>query len=156
MLQGFLWLSDQGCFTFILFQLMQELKSKDISKTFRKIINKREGITAIGGTSSISSEGTQHSYSGNLPLKIWSLSHGFIQQVSFFIKSKIPFIVIPTVVLCTVEGKITINYNMPSTLKCISISEMSKWKILDSWMKSVSAYYLSGTVHSKEIRDNKK
>uniref|UniRef100_A0A2K6TLC4 Plastin 1 n=1 Tax=Saimiri boliviensis boliviensis TaxID=39432 RepID=A0A2K6TLC4_SAIBB len=43
--------------------LMQELKSKDISKTFRKIINKKEGITAIGGTSSISSEGTQHSYS---------------------------------------------------------------------------------------------
>ncbi|XP_043850653.1 plastin-1 isoform X1 [Dromiciops gliroides] len=42
--------------------LMQELKSKDISKTFRKIINKKEGITAIGGTSSISSEGTQHSY----------------------------------------------------------------------------------------------
>lgn len=47
---------------------MQELKSKDISKTFRKIINKREGITAIGGTSSISSEGTQHSYSGNFQL----------------------------------------------------------------------------------------
>ncbi|XP_012580474.1 PREDICTED: plastin-1 isoform X1 [Condylura cristata] len=43
--------------------LIQELKSKDISKTFRKIINKKEGITAIGGTSSISSEGTQHSYS---------------------------------------------------------------------------------------------
>ncbi|KAM9036449.1 plastin-1 isoform X1 [Sarcophilus harrisii] len=42
--------------------LMQELKSKHISKTFRKIINKREGITAIGGTSAISSEGTQHSY----------------------------------------------------------------------------------------------
>ncbi|XP_068960782.1 plastin-1 [Petaurus breviceps papuanus] len=42
--------------------LMQELKSKDISQTFRKIINKREGITAIGGTSAISSEGTQHSY----------------------------------------------------------------------------------------------
>ncbi|XP_035583751.1 plastin-1 isoform X2 [Zalophus californianus] len=42
--------------------LMQELKSKDISRTFRKTINKREGITAIGGTSSISSEGTQHSY----------------------------------------------------------------------------------------------
>ncbi|XP_074154535.1 plastin-1 [Sminthopsis crassicaudata] len=42
--------------------LMQELKSKDISKTFRKIINKKEGITAIGGTSAISSEGTQHSY----------------------------------------------------------------------------------------------
>ncbi|XP_044525391.1 plastin-1 [Gracilinanus agilis] len=44
--------------------LMQELKSKDISKTFRKIINKKEGITAIGGTSAISSEGTQHSYAG--------------------------------------------------------------------------------------------
>nr|XP_035952230.1 plastin-1 isoform X1 [Halichoerus grypus] len=42
--------------------LMQELKSKDISRTFRKTINRREGITAIGGTSSISSEGTQHSY----------------------------------------------------------------------------------------------
>lgn len=54
-------------FTCTPFQLMQELKSKDISKTFRKIINKREGITAIGGTSSISSEGTQHSYSGMSP-----------------------------------------------------------------------------------------
>nr|XP_010350183.1 plastin-1-like [Saimiri boliviensis boliviensis] len=43
--------------------LMQELKSKDISRAFGKIINKKEGITAIGGTSSISSEGTQHSYS---------------------------------------------------------------------------------------------
>ncbi|XP_009638049.1 plastin-1 isoform X1 [Egretta garzetta] len=43
--------------------IIQELKSKDISKSFRKSINKKEGITAIGGTSAISSEGTQHSYS---------------------------------------------------------------------------------------------
>ncbi|XP_068136881.1 plastin-1 [Hyperolius riggenbachi] len=43
--------------------LAQELKSKDVSRTFRKFINKRQGITAIGGTSSISSQGTQHSYS---------------------------------------------------------------------------------------------
>ncbi|KAM3834427.1 plastin-1 isoform 1-T2 [Vipera latastei] len=43
--------------------VIQELKSKDISKSFRKSINKKLGITAIGGTSSISSEGTQHSYS---------------------------------------------------------------------------------------------
>ncbi|MGH0119837.1 UNVERIFIED_CONTAM: hypothetical protein FKN15_043270 [Acipenser sinensis] len=43
--------------------LCQELKSKEISKSFRKAINKKEGITAIGGTSEISSEGTQHSYS---------------------------------------------------------------------------------------------
>ncbi|NXY81944.1 PLSI protein, partial [Alcedo cyanopectus] len=41
----------------------QELKSKDVSKSFRKSINKKQGITAIGGTSAISSEGTQHSYS---------------------------------------------------------------------------------------------
>lgn len=60
---------------------MQELKSKDISQTFRKIINKREGITAIGGTSSISSEGTQHSYSGNLHST--SDGHWFIQKVSY-------------------------------------------------------------------------
>ncbi|NXD12548.1 PLSI protein, partial [Nothocercus nigrocapillus] len=45
--------------------IIQELKSKDVSKSFRKSINKKQGITAIGGTSSISSEGTQHSYSGN-------------------------------------------------------------------------------------------
>lgn len=64
---------------------MQELKSKDISKTFRKIINKREGITAIGGTSSISSEGTQHSYSGNLPLHIWSFSYQLLSEVLDFI-----------------------------------------------------------------------
>ncbi|MBN3272602.1 PLSI protein, partial [Polyodon spathula] len=43
--------------------LCQELKSKEISKSFRKAINKKMGITAIGGTSEISSEGTQHSYS---------------------------------------------------------------------------------------------
>nr|XP_033814683.1 plastin-1 [Geotrypetes seraphini]XP_033814684.1 plastin-1 [Geotrypetes seraphini] len=43
--------------------VMQELKSKEISNSFRKSINKKEGITAIGGVSAISSEGTQHSYS---------------------------------------------------------------------------------------------
>ncbi|NXT17282.1 PLSI protein, partial [Syrrhaptes paradoxus] len=43
--------------------IIQELKSKEVSKSFRKTINKKQGITAIGGTSAISSEGTQHSYS---------------------------------------------------------------------------------------------
>ncbi|NXN98667.1 PLSI protein, partial [Rhinopomastus cyanomelas] len=43
--------------------IIQELKSKEVSKSFRKSINKKQGITAIGGTSAISSEGTQHSYS---------------------------------------------------------------------------------------------
>nr|XP_005010912.1 plastin-1 [Anas platyrhynchos]XP_012964741.1 plastin-1 [Anas platyrhynchos]XP_012964747.1 plastin-1 [Anas platyrhynchos]XP_027320309.1 plastin-1 [Anas platyrhynchos] len=43
--------------------IIQELKSKDVSKTYRKSINKKLGITALGGTSSISTEGTQHSYS---------------------------------------------------------------------------------------------
>ncbi|XP_032830822.1 plastin-3-like isoform X1 [Petromyzon marinus] len=40
-----------------------ELKSTEIGKTFRKTISKKDGILAIGGTSNISSEGTQHSYS---------------------------------------------------------------------------------------------
>lgn len=35
-----------------------------VAKTFRKAINKKEGICAIGGTSEQSSVGTQHSYSG--------------------------------------------------------------------------------------------
>uniref|UniRef100_A0A803TWW2 Plastin-3 n=1 Tax=Anolis carolinensis TaxID=28377 RepID=A0A803TWW2_ANOCA len=39
------------------------VKSSDIAKTFRKAINRKEGICAIGGTSELSSEGTQHSYS---------------------------------------------------------------------------------------------
>ncbi|XP_077304245.1 plastin-3 isoform X2 [Lithobates pipiens] len=43
--------------------LVQELKSSDIAKTFRKAINRKQGICAIGGTSELSSEGTQHSYS---------------------------------------------------------------------------------------------
>ncbi|XP_067898686.1 plastin-1-like [Heterodontus francisci] len=42
--------------------VFQELKDKEISKTFRKAINKKEGICAIGGLSDRSSEGTQHSY----------------------------------------------------------------------------------------------
>ncbi|XP_053565991.1 plastin-1 [Bombina bombina] len=43
--------------------LIQDLKSKEVSRTFRRSINRRLGITALGGTSSISSQGTQHSYS---------------------------------------------------------------------------------------------
>ncbi|XP_053130255.1 plastin-3 isoform X2 [Hemicordylus capensis] len=45
-------------------QIFQEVKSSDIAKTFRKAINRKEGICALGGTSELSSEGTQHSYSG--------------------------------------------------------------------------------------------
>ncbi|XP_075873776.1 plastin-1 [Nelusetta ayraudi] len=40
----------------------QELKSKELSETFRKTITRRDGIRSFGGMSEISSEGTQHSY----------------------------------------------------------------------------------------------
>ncbi|XP_043927517.1 plastin-2 [Protopterus annectens] len=43
--------------------IFSDLKSGDIAKTFRKAINKKEGITAIGGTSQQYCAGTQHSYS---------------------------------------------------------------------------------------------
>ncbi|XP_054481250.1 plastin-3 [Anoplopoma fimbria] len=43
--------------------IVQELKGSEIAKTFRKVINRKEGILAIGGTSVLSSEGTQHSFS---------------------------------------------------------------------------------------------
>ncbi|XP_062325139.1 plastin-1-like [Osmerus eperlanus] len=43
--------------------IYQELKSKQLSETFRKTITRRDGICSFGGTSNISSEGTQHSYS---------------------------------------------------------------------------------------------
>uniref|UniRef100_A0A1A8L4H1 Plastin-3 n=2 Tax=Nothobranchius TaxID=28779 RepID=A0A1A8L4H1_9TELE len=43
--------------------LIKELKGSQVAKTFRKVINRKEGILAIGGTSELSSEGTQHSYS---------------------------------------------------------------------------------------------
>ncbi|XP_071381144.1 plastin-1 [Centroberyx affinis] len=43
--------------------IYQELKSKEFSETFRKTIARRDGIRSFGGTSGISSEGTQHSYS---------------------------------------------------------------------------------------------
>ncbi|KAG7263546.1 hypothetical protein CRUP_018489 [Coryphaenoides rupestris] len=43
--------------------IYQELKSKELSETFRKTIAKRDGIRSFGGLSGISSEGTQHSYS---------------------------------------------------------------------------------------------
>ena len=45
-------------------QIFQELKNGEIAKSFRKAINRKEGILAIGGTSEQSSEGTQHSFSG--------------------------------------------------------------------------------------------
>ncbi|XP_041807713.1 plastin-3-like [Chelmon rostratus] len=43
--------------------IVQEQRSSEIAKTFRKVINRKEGILAIGGTSVLSSEGTQHSFS---------------------------------------------------------------------------------------------
>ncbi|XP_039992712.1 plastin-1-like [Xiphias gladius] len=43
--------------------IYKELKSKEFSETFRKTIARRDGIRSFGGTSGISSEGTQHSYS---------------------------------------------------------------------------------------------
>uniref|UniRef100_A0A8D3CUQ6 Plastin-1-like n=1 Tax=Scophthalmus maximus TaxID=52904 RepID=A0A8D3CUQ6_SCOMX len=43
--------------------IYQELKSKELSETFRKTITRRDGIRSFGGTSGNSSEGTQHSYS---------------------------------------------------------------------------------------------
>uniref|UniRef100_A0A6Q2YP28 Plastin 1 n=1 Tax=Esox lucius TaxID=8010 RepID=A0A6Q2YP28_ESOLU len=43
--------------------IFQELKSKELSETFKKTIARKEGIQSFGGTSGISSEGTQHSYS---------------------------------------------------------------------------------------------
>uniref|UniRef100_A0A8C7GGK1 Lymphocyte cytosolic protein 1 (L-plastin) n=1 Tax=Oncorhynchus kisutch TaxID=8019 RepID=A0A8C7GGK1_ONCKI len=39
------------------------LKSTEVAKTFKKAINKKEGIYAVAGTSEQSSSGTQHSYS---------------------------------------------------------------------------------------------
>ncbi|KAM3868896.1 plastin-3 isoform 2-T2 [Diretmus argenteus] len=43
--------------------IFQDLKNTDIAKSFRKAINTKKGILAIGGTSELSSEGTQHSFS---------------------------------------------------------------------------------------------
>uniref|UniRef100_A0A4W4FTM1 Plastin-1-like n=1 Tax=Electrophorus electricus TaxID=8005 RepID=A0A4W4FTM1_ELEEL len=39
-----------------------DLRSKEVRETFRKTISRRDGIRSFGGTSGISSEGTQHSY----------------------------------------------------------------------------------------------
>ncbi|KAM4723345.1 plastin-1 isoform 1-T1 [Anableps anableps] len=43
--------------------IYQELKSKKFSETFKKILSRKDGIYSFGGTSGVSCEGTQHSYS---------------------------------------------------------------------------------------------
>uniref|UniRef100_A0A8C4EYN7 Plastin-3 n=1 Tax=Dicentrarchus labrax TaxID=13489 RepID=A0A8C4EYN7_DICLA len=43
--------------------IFQDMKDDRMAQGFRKALNKKEGIVAIGGTSNISSEGTQHSIS---------------------------------------------------------------------------------------------
>lgn len=48
----------------VLFQIIQDLRGSEVAKTFRKVINRKEGILAVGGMSELSSEGTQHSFSG--------------------------------------------------------------------------------------------
>lgn len=62
------WLPSVFC-SLSIFQIVQELRGSEVAKTFRKVLNRKEGILAIGGTSELSSEGTQHSFSGGtLPL----------------------------------------------------------------------------------------
>ncbi|XP_041128303.1 plastin-2 [Polyodon spathula] len=57
-------LNNDGQISFDEFiNIVHGLKSTEVAKTFRKAINKKEGICAIGGTSEQSSVGTQHSYS---------------------------------------------------------------------------------------------
>lgn len=57
-------LNNDGQISFDEFiNVVHGLKSTEVAKTFRKAINKKEGICAIGGTSEQSSVGTQHSYS---------------------------------------------------------------------------------------------
>ncbi|KAJ3588827.1 hypothetical protein NHX12_009681 [Muraenolepis orangiensis] len=56
--------NDDGLLSFEEFvSIFRELKDSEIAKSFRKAINRKEGILAIGGTSEQSSEGTQHSFS---------------------------------------------------------------------------------------------
>ncbi|XP_053179180.1 plastin-3-like [Scomber japonicus] len=43
--------------------IYKDMKDDRLAQGFRKALNKKEGIVAIGGTSEISSEGTQHSIS---------------------------------------------------------------------------------------------
>ncbi|XP_039459229.1 plastin-1-like [Oreochromis aureus] len=42
--------------------IYQDLKSRQISKTFKKLVSRRDGIRSFEGTSGNTSEGTQHSY----------------------------------------------------------------------------------------------
>uniref|UniRef100_A0A3P9P4E5 Plastin 1 n=1 Tax=Poecilia reticulata TaxID=8081 RepID=A0A3P9P4E5_POERE len=52
-----------------------KLKSKKFSETFRKVLTRKEGINSFGGTSGVSCEGTQHSYSGEELLLRWVNYH---------------------------------------------------------------------------------
>ncbi|KAI2647988.1 Plastin-2 [Labeo rohita] len=55
-------LNQDGKITFDEFaKVVHDLKSSEVAKTFRKAINKKEGICSVAGTSEQS--GTQHSYS---------------------------------------------------------------------------------------------
>ncbi|XP_006639269.2 plastin-2 [Lepisosteus oculatus] len=57
-------LNNDGQISFDEFiNVVHGLKSTEVAKTFRKAINKKEGICAVGGTSQQSCAGTQHSYS---------------------------------------------------------------------------------------------
>uniref|UniRef100_A0A8C6K6I8 Plastin-3 n=1 Tax=Nothobranchius furzeri TaxID=105023 RepID=A0A8C6K6I8_NOTFU len=54
---------DYGSTECVCVCIFQEMKDDRMAQGFRKALNKKEGIVAIGGTSEISSEGTQHSIS---------------------------------------------------------------------------------------------
>lgn len=55
-------------------QIVGGLRSSEVAKTFRKAINKKEGICNVAGRSEQS--GTQHSYSGQGQGQGWGQSQG--------------------------------------------------------------------------------
>lgn len=56
------WRAAQSSSSLAVPQIVHGLRSSEVAQTFRKAINKREGLCSVAGTSAQS--GTQHSYSG--------------------------------------------------------------------------------------------
>ncbi|XP_004714150.1 plastin-2 [Echinops telfairi] len=107
-------------------KIVRGLKSTEVAKTFRKAINKKEGICALGGTSEQSSVDTQHSYSeyGCDPRKTTFYSPLNIEQILTWLSKMINLSVPDTIDERTINKKkltpFTIQENLNLALNSAS------------------------------------
>ncbi|MEQ2159523.1 hypothetical protein GOODEAATRI_023912, partial [Goodea atripinnis] len=127
--------------------IYQELKSKEFSETFKKVLTRKDGIYSFGGTSGVSCEGTQHSYSGTS-----ERGHGCKSQLNAL--GKLPLC--PSLILLFLSFSKLINLSQPDTIdeRVINTKKLTTFTMRENIVLAMnSASAIGCTVVSIDAHD---